>query len=331
MPGMRPLPRSATKARQPASLLAPAGVAWWGEACTYGGPYEPDAATLLLLHLDGNTHGALGEPGTAHRASDFAEGVTARECWWMPRHPHLRRPPGTSSPARGPSNSGCAPTWNGNDGGNHTLFRWGDGDEFLHLRKDGISNLVFDLFYAGGSCGAPHGVADWQAGEWHHLAFTWQGSDNPGGSTIRLVEDGIEVARTECGGIPGRRRASSTSARAWAANWPVDAVIDELRISAKQRLGNSLTCGRTLVADSGNHRVLAFDHQGNLVAAFGSFGDGPGRFDTPQGLVVDSSGRIIVADQGNNRLVVLGFDGQTFDYLRILSGRLQRADRRGGR
>jgi hypothetical protein len=81
------------------------------------------------------------------------------------------------------------------------------------------------------------------------------------------------------------------------------------------RLGNSLTCGRILVADSGNHRVQAFDSQGGFVAEFGSYGNGEGQFNNPQGLAVDPSGRVLVVDQGNNRIVALSFDGQAFGYL----------------
>jgi DNA-binding beta-propeller fold protein YncE len=92
-------------------------------------------------------------------------------------------------------------------------------------------------------------------------------------------------------------------------------VIDEFRISDVPRLGNSDSCGRFLVADSGSHRIQAFDNAGNFVAEFGSHGSGPGQFDGPQGLAVDGNGRGILVDQGNNRLVVLSFDGQTFAYL----------------
>jgi tripartite motif-containing protein 71 len=92
-------------------------------------------------------------------------------------------------------------------------------------------------------------------------------------------------------------------------------VIDELRISDIPRVGNSEVCNHILVADSGNHRVQAFDSLGNFVAEFGSFGTGDGQFNTPQGLAVDASGRVLVADQGNSRLVVLSFDGTEFGYL----------------
>ena len=69
------------------------------------------------------------------------------------------------------------------------------------------------------------------------------------------------------------------------------------------------------MADSGNHRVQAFDNLGNFISEFGTHGTGNGQFDNPQGLAVDPNGRVIVVDQGNNRLVALSFNGQAFSYL----------------
>jgi sugar lactone lactonase YvrE len=96
----------------------------------------------------------------------------------------------------------------------------------------------------------------------------------------------------------------------------IEATVDELRISDIPRLGSTEGCERILVADSANHRVQAFDSQGNWITAYGSFGSGAGGFNRPQGLAVSPGGQVIVADEGNNRLVVLGFDGQQFTHQR---------------
>ncbi|MCX6030049.1 MAG: 6-bladed beta-propeller [Chloroflexi bacterium] len=305
---LRPLTAFGDEGTAPGQFQAPAGVASWGQTCTYGGPYQADAHTLLLLHLDGTVTGAQGEPGTAHgasfAASRYGQGVLVDDGDTL-----TYAAAGNIDATQGAVEFWLRPDWAGDDGSNHTLFWWGEGSEFLHLRKDGISNLVFDRFYADGSCGAPHHVADWRAGEWHHLAFTWQGTE------MRLYEDGQEVARTECGGIARPTASIFYVGSGMGGELAVDALIDELRISDMPRLGNSETCNRLLVADSGNHRVQAFDSLGRFVSAFGTFGSGPGRFNNPQGLVVDSNGRVIVVDQGNNRLVVLGFDGQAFGFL----------------
>lgn len=293
----------------PGQFETPSGVAGWGDACTYGGPYEVDEHTLLLLHLDGSYPGEQGESGTPNgttfEAGRYGQGVLVDDTDTL-----TYTAEGNITSSQGAVEFWVQPTWDGDDGGNHTLFWWeGDGDNIFHLRKDGISNLVFDRFYPGGGCGAPHNVADWQAGEWHHLAITWEGPE------MALYEDGFEVARTVCGGTANPAAYSFYVGSGFNGEFAIDAVIDELRISDVPRLGDSLTCGRILVADSGNNRVQAFNSQGDFLSEFGTYGNGDGQFDEPQGLAVDPNGRVIVVDRGNNRLVVLSFDGQAFGYL----------------
>jgi hypothetical protein len=292
----------------PGQFVSPAGVAAWGPSCTYGGPHGVDSDTLLLLHLDGSYTGAQGEAGTA-TGTTFAAARYGPGVWINDTDTLTYTAAGNLEADQGAVEFWLRPDWDGDDGGNHTLFWWGEGDQFLHLRKDGISNLVFDRFYAGGSCGAPVHVADWRAGEWHHLAFTWQGVE------MRLYVDGEQVAHTVCGGVARPTASAFYIGSGIGGEQAVDAVIDELRISAVPRLGNSRECNHIVVADSANHRLQVFDGLGNFLSTFGTLGSGEGQFDTPQGLVLDPVGRVIVADQGNNRLQVLSLEGQTFGYL----------------
>jgi hypothetical protein len=306
---MEPLLAFGEEGSAPGQLLAPAGMARLGRPWSYGGPYQPDPHTLLLLHLDGSFAGSQGEPGAAQGAT-FAPGRHGLGAAIGQGDTLSYVAAGNIDAAQGAVEFWLRPAWDGDDGGNHTLFWWGEGAEFLHLRKDGISNLVFDRFYVGGSCGAPHGVADWRAGEWHHLAFAWQGAE------MRLYEDGREVARTQCGGVARPAGDHFFIGSGPGGHQAVDAVIDELRISDVQRIGDSNSSGAFLVVDSGNDRVQAFDGLGNPLSAYGATGSGPGQFRDPQGLVVDAASRVIVADRGNDRVVALGFDGRKFDYLR---------------
>ena len=292
----------------PGEFETPTGVAGWGEVSTYGGPYEVDKHTSLLLHLDGSYDGAQGEPsppnGTTFVAGRYGQGVLVDGYDTL-----TYTATGNIDSSQGSVEFWLRPNWDGDDGGNYTLFWWGEGSVFLHLRKDGISNLVFDRFYEGGSCGAPINVADWQAGEWHHIAFTWAGAD------MVLYIDGHSVAQAVCGGVANPLSGIFYIGSAIVGDQSVDAIIDEFRISDLPRLGNSDSSSYILVADSGNHRVQAFDNLGNFITQFGTHGNGTGQFDDPQGLAVDASGRVIVVDRGNNRLVVLSFDGQAFGYL----------------
>ena len=55
------------------------------------------------------------------------------------------------------------------------------------------------------------------------------------------------------------------------------------------------------VVDSGNHRVQAFDYQGNFKFSFGSFGAGNGEFSSPYGICTDCE-KLYVTDSGNDRI-----------------------------
>jgi len=305
---MAPLWAFGEEGSAPGQFLSPTGVATWGPPCTYGGPYETDSHTLLLLHFDGDYAGTQGEMGTAvgtgFTDGRFGQGVLLDETDTL-----TYTAAGNLNHTQGAVEFWVRPDWDGDDGGDHTLFWWREDGDMLHLRKDPVSNLVFDYFYAGGGCGAPTSVAHWQAGEWYHVAFTWQETE------IRLYVDGRQVALTECGGTARpTARDFYVGSRAGGAG-SIEAVVDELRISDIPRVGCSDTCGQVLVADSGNHRIQVFDSLGNVLTAYGSQGSGAGQFNSPQGLAVDKDGRVLVADQGNNRLAVLGFDGTAFSCL----------------
>jgi len=312
---LRPVLGFGDEGSAPGQFAAPAGIAWWGDPFTYEGPYEDDDHTLLLLHLDGGYSATRGEPGTAV-GTGFAPGRYGQGVLIDGSDTLTYTAAGNVNAEQGALEFWLKPNWDGDDGGNHTLFWWGEGGEFLHLRKDGISNLVFDRFYAGGSCGAPHGVGDWRAGEWHHLAITWRGTE------MRLYEDGREVALTECSGTARPTAGEFYIGSALGGNQAIDAIVDELRVSDRPRLGNSDSSGRFLVADSGNNRLQVFDAQGNFVSTYGTPGSGPGQFNNPQGLAVDRCGRVIVADSGNNRLQVLSLDGTQWGFIRSIGAGL---------
>src|SRR3954453_18046588 len=73
--------------------------------------------------------------------------------------------------------------------------------------------------------------------------------------------------------------------------------------------------GNVWVADHENHRVQKFTADGRFLGRFGanggdgSFGLGPGGFNSPRGLSSDAVGNIYVADDANHRIVKLSNDG----------------------
>jgi DNA-binding beta-propeller fold protein YncE len=56
-------------------------------------------------------------------------------------------------------------------------------------------------------------------------------------------------------------------------------------------------------------RVLKFDKNGKFVKAWGKLGKGPGEFDQPHALAMDSKGRLFVGDRSNNRIQIFDQDG----------------------
>ena len=59
-----------------------------------------------------------------------------------------------------------------------------------------------------------------------------------------------------------------------------------------------------------NARVVKFSKDGTFIKAWGKKGSGPGEFDAPHSLAMDSSGRLFVADRGNSRIQIFDQEGR---------------------
>src|SRR5258707_12006554 len=66
-------------------------------------------------------------------------------------------------------------------------------------------------------------------------------------------------------------------------------------------------------APGSNQVVWKFDRTGKLIKSFGQFGHGPGEFDQPHSLAMDSRGRLFVGDRNNNRVQIFDRDGKFLD------------------
>jgi DNA-binding beta-propeller fold protein YncE len=64
------------------------------------------------------------------------------------------------------------------------------------------------------------------------------------------------------------------------------------------------------IGDNSNHRVMKFAKDGTFIKAWGKHGSGPGEFDGPHAIAMDSSGRVFVADRSNNRIQIFDQDGK---------------------
>ena len=60
--------------------------------------------------------------------------------------------------------------------------------------------------------------------------------------------------------------------------------------------------GRIYVADTGNHRIVVFSPDGQMLTTWGSFGDQPGQFNEPWDVAIGPDGSVYVADTWNHRI-----------------------------
>jgi len=59
-----------------------------------------------------------------------------------------------------------------------------------------------------------------------------------------------------------------------------------------------------------NARIVKFTKDGKFIKAWGHKGTGPGEFDAPHGLALDSAGRLFVADRSNSRIQIFDQEGK---------------------
>ncbi len=59
-----------------------------------------------------------------------------------------------------------------------------------------------------------------------------------------------------------------------------------------------------------NARVVKLDPNGKFIKQWGGHGTGPGQFEMPHALAMDSQGRLFVGDRGNNRVQIFDQDGK---------------------
>jgi DNA-binding beta-propeller fold protein YncE len=59
-----------------------------------------------------------------------------------------------------------------------------------------------------------------------------------------------------------------------------------------------------------NARLVKFDKNGKYITEWGTRGAGPGQFEAPHALAIDSQGRLFVADRPNSRIEIFDEDGK---------------------
>src|SRR5205814_4906592 len=65
-----------------------------------------------------------------------------------------------------------------------------------------------------------------------------------------------------------------------------------------------------------NARVVKFTKDGRFIKTWGKKGTGPGEFDTPHAIAMDSQGRVFVGDRANSRVQVFDQNGKLLEIWR---------------
>jgi sugar lactone lactonase YvrE len=130
----------------------------------------------------------------------------------------------------------------------------------------------------------PHGLhVDWQGNIW---VTDGAGEEGRGHQVFKFSPDGMVLMRLGRAGVAGDGPDTF--------NQPSDVFV--------------APGGEIFVADghggSSNARIVKFSKAGAFVTAWGRKGSGPGEFDTPHSLAMDSRGRLFVADRGNSRIQI---------------------------
>jgi sugar lactone lactonase YvrE len=76
-----------------------------------------------------------------------------------------------------------------------------------------------------------------------------------------------------------------------------------------------VSCGH----GQGKSEILKFSKDGTLIKRWGQTGTGPGEFDQPHALAMDSKGRLFVGDRNNNRIQIFDQDGKFLEEWRQFS------------
>jgi len=144
---------------------------------------QADGETLFLLHGNGTTTGAAGEltltsTGVTSVAGVFEQAVHTGS----PGYLRYENSGNISAPA-GTIEFWIKPDWNGNTGATHIFFEVGDNfNNGTLIGIDGANNLRFiqwgdnpdtTTVEVGVERGLGVSGSNWVAGQWHHVAVTW--------------------------------------------------------------------------------------------------------------------------------------------------------------
>ena len=177
--------------------------------------------------------------------------------------------------------------WVGERCGNRTSCADSTLDPILEFDSSG--KLIKS--FGGGMIVGPHGVyVDKSGNIWVTDNTT---KDDKGQQVIKFSPDGKVLMRLGKGGVSGDGPDTF--------NQPDGVVV---AANGDIFVADGHTAGK------GNARIVKFSKDGKFIMQWGEHGSGPGQFEVPHGIAIDSKGRIFVADRNNKRVQIFGQDGK---------------------
>jgi hypothetical protein len=216
-------------------------------------PNDPD--TLLLARFDGTLAGEAGEIPTSAIGPTYTSGKVDQAMHVGSPGSVLYSTTSNINSLAGTVEFWIRPDWNGNEGRNHTFFKVGTsfGNSML-LSIDGANNLRFiqqgdnpatQTTEVNVERGVGTSGAYWIAGQWHHVAATWDSTTQQYALYIdgRLIDqrsDGVRISSFSTTSLAIGAETNGTL--------PAEAAFDEFRISNRARsaaeIAQSFASGR---------------------------------------------------------------------------------------
>ncbi|MCP2518890.1 6-bladed beta-propeller [Candidatus Aminicenantes bacterium AC-335-K20] len=135
----------------------------------------------------------------------------------------------------------------------------------------------------------------------------------------RIIENGVEVIINH---LEPFRDKSEPSDFALLEEFTIDLEREDLgktglvniELFDIDRKGNIYI----LSPKSRENLIYKFDNKGNFVKSFAKKGKGPGEFEYPSNLIVNSKNEIVITDRGNNKISIFSREGILLKEIKIL-------------
>jgi len=187
-----------------------------------------DDATSLLLRFEDKLEGEQGEIPINTPVVEYPEGVFGKGVYLDSTDIIDFSSMDNMDDQAGTVEFWIKQVWDGNQGSDNVFLELGDFPFiiFIHRVNDYMETLIAtgdgnDWLSTGSN------ITDWNAEEWHHLAFSW---DN---TQIAFYLDGVKLGQEEVQGLPEIDKSFLRIGNPFDAG--IRGVIDEFRISNRAR------------------------------------------------------------------------------------------------